>query len=405
MANSSSPAPTRFIGLDIHKEYFVAVGVNADKQIVFGPARASVLEMDEWIEKQLRRSDAVVLEVTVNAWLFHDALQPYVHSVSVVHPPNVKLVTRVKVKTDKKAAQSLAELLAAGMLESVWVPPLEVRYLRAVIAQRAKMVKLVTMAKNRLSAVLHRKHLRYEGEKGKFHPGERGWWQALPLSELERLIIASDLDTLDFAEGQIGKIEEQIQKAAARDERVPLLTQLPGVALLSAITILAAIGTIERFPDAKHLVGYAGLGTSVHDSGLTHHNGRITKTGRKDLRSAMVDAANAAVRHHPFWKREFERLEPRLGRSKAIVAVARRLLVAVWHILRKEEADRHADEQSVAASLFKLAYELRVKNLPDGQSAKQFARSQLDRLGIGQNLKVIPWGSKKVILPPSRLKT
>ena len=405
MANSSSPAPTRFIGLDIHKDYFVAVGVDADKQIVFGPTRASVLEVDEWIEKHLRRSDAVVLEVTVNAWLFHDALQPYVHSVTVVHPPNVKLVTHVKVKTDKKAAQSLAELLAVGMLEGIWVPPLEVRHLRALIAQRAKMVKLVTQAKNRLSAVLHRNHLRYEGEKGKFHPGERGWWQALPLSELERFIIASDLDTLDFAEGQIGKIEEQIQKAAARDERVPLLTQLPGVAMLSAITILAAIGTISRFEDAKHLVGYAGLGTSVHDSGLTHHNGRITKTGRKDLRSAMVDAANAAVRHHPFWKREFERLEPRLGRSKAIVAVARRLLVAVWHILSKEEADRHLDEQSVAASLFKLAYELRVKNLPDGQSAKTFTRNQLDRLGIGQNLKVIPWGSKKVKLPPSGLKT
>ena len=402
MANPAPPA--RFIALDIHKDYFVAVGVNADKQIIFGPTRASVHEVDEWIEKHLTRADAVVLEVTVNAWLFHDALLPYVHSVTVVHPPNVKLVTRVKVKTDKKAAQSLAELLAAGMLHSVWVPPLEVRHLRALIAQRAKMVKLVTQAKNRLSAVLHRNHLVYSGEKGKFHPGERGWWESLPLSGLERFIIASDLDTLAFANGQIEQIEEQIRKEAAKDTRVPLLTQLPGVALLTAITILAAVGTIERFEDAKHLVGYAGLGTSVHDSGLTHHNGRITKAGRKDLRGAMVDAANAAVKHHPFWKKEFERLEPHLGRSKAVVAIARKLLVAVWHILKSEAVDRHADAPSVAASLFRLAYELRVRNLPGQQSALEFTRSQLDRLGIGQNLEGIVWGTKRPKLPPSQQK-
>lgn len=403
MANSSPPAPTRFIGLDIHKEYFVAVGVNAEKQIVLGPQRASVYEVDAWIEKHLRKTDAVVLEVTVNSWLFHDALQPYVHSVTVVHPPNVKLVTHVKVKTDRKAAQSLAELLAAGLLKGIWVPPLEVRHLRAIIAQRAKMVRLVTMAKNRLSAVLHRNHLVYTGEKGKYHPEAREWWEHLPLSELELFIIRSDLDTLDFANQQIAQIEEQIQKAAASDPRVPLLTQLPGVAMLSAITVLAAIGPITRFEKAKYLVGYAGLGAGVHDSGQTHTTGRITKTGRKDLRAAMVDAANAAIQHHPFWKKEFERMERRMGRSKAVVAIARKLLVCVWHILTNEEADLHADARSVAASFFKLAYEIRVKNLPDGQSAKEYTRSQMDRLGIGRDLNTIPWGTKTVKLPESKL--
>jgi hypothetical protein len=151
------------------------------------------------------------------------------------------------------------------------------------------------------------------------------------------------------------------------------------------------------------LVGYAGLGTRVHDSGQVHRNGRITKAGRKDLRGAMVDAANAAVRHHPFWKKEFEKLEPRLGRSKTIVAIARKLLVAVWHILTQEVADRHADQTSIAASFFKLAYEIGVKNLPKGKSAKAFTRQQLDRLGIGAELNIVPWGSKQVVLPPSSL--
>jgi hypothetical protein len=92
------------------------------------------------------------------------------------------------------------------------------------------------------------------------------------------------------------------------------------------------------------------------------------------------------------------------GRSKTIVAIAHKLLVAVWHILSKEVADRHADEKSIAASLFKLAYEIGVKNLPEGKSAKAFTREQMDRLGIGRSLTVIPWGSKRILLPPSSLK-
>ena len=213
------------------------------------------------------------------------------------------------------------------------------------------------------------------------------------------------METLAFAGKQVEAIEEVLRQEAAKDERIPLLIQLPGIAMLTALTILAAVGPIERFEDSRHLVGYAGLGASVHDSGQTHATGHITKAGRRDLRGAIVDAANAAVRHHPYWKKEFERLEYRLGRSKAIVAIARRLLVAVWHILTNGAVDRHADATGVAASLFKLAYDIKVVNLPKGTSAKGFTRQQLDRLGIGQELDNLPWGSKKVKLPPSKLKT
>jgi len=97
------------------------------------------------------------------------------------------------------------------------------------------------------------------------------------------------------------------------------------------------------------------------------------------------------------------RLEPRIGRRKAIVAIARKLLVAVWHVLTEQEADRFANPQQVACSLFAHAYKVGVKNLPDGQSALQFTRQQLDRLKLGRDLTVIPWGSKQYKLPPSTL--
>jgi hypothetical protein len=80
------------------------------------------------------------------------------------------------------------------------------------------------------------------------------------------------------------------------------------------------------------------------------------------------------------------------------------LLVALWHLLTKAEADRFAVPQQVATSLFTLAHRVRVENLPEGQSALEFTRNQLDRLGIGQDVTHIPWGSKRFKLPPSKLK-
>jgi len=393
--------PTRFFGLDIHKEYFVAVGVDAQREVVFGPQRVSNYQLDDWVSRVLTTQDAVVLEMTTNTYLFYDTLVPHVHSVIAVHPPNVSLVTNVRVQTDKKAALALAQLHAAGMLTGVWIPPHEVRDLRALIARREKMVRLSTMAKNRLHSVLHRNHLVLPEKP--FAPEQHTWWESLSLSATEQFLVRSDLDTLEFAQKQIGQAEECLKKASAKDERIPLLVQLPGVAMLTAITILAAIGDVTRFPDAKNLVGYAGLGTRVHDSGMTHNSGRITKAGRRDLRRSMVNAANHAIEHHPHWKKEFERLEPHLGRSKAVVAIARKLLVAVWHVLSEKTADRFADTGGVARSFFAHAYKVGVRNLPKGQSAVAFTREQLDRLGIGRDLQEIPWGSKPHKLPRSKL--
>jgi transposase len=393
--------PIRFFGLDIHKEYFVAVGVNPQREVVFGPQRVSNYQLDEWVPRVLTSQDAVAMEMTTNTYLFYDTLLPYVHSVIAVHPPNVALVTNVRVQTDKKAAQALAQLHAVGMLTGVWIPPQEVRDLRTLIARREKMVRLSTMAKNRLHAILHRNHLTLSEKP--FSSEQRTWWESLPLSATEQYLARSDLDTLAFAQKQVEQAEECLQKESAQDERIPLLVQLPGVAMLTAITILAAIGDISRFPTAKKLVGYAGLGTRVHDSGMTHTSGRITKTGRRDLRRGMVNAANLAIEHHPHWKKEFARLEPHLGRSQAVVAIARKLLVAVWHVLSKKTVDRFADPANVARSFFAHAYRVGVGNLPEGQSALAFTRKQLDRLGIGKDLQEIPWGSKRYKLPLSKL--
>jgi transposase len=394
-------SPSRFIGLDIHKEYFVAAGVTPKQEPVFGPQRVANSQLESWIKKHLTPEDAVVLEMTTNTYLFYDTLKPHVHSIVVVHPPHVALITRAQVKTDRKAALGLAQLLAAGLLTSVWIPPQEVRDLRALLAQRYKMVRMKTTAKNRLHAVLHRHHFEPPEEGTMFSPERRGWWEALPVTRLELTNMQSNLDALAFAEQQVDRLTMCLAEIAGQDERVPLLVQLPGLGLIGAMTILAAIGDITRFESAKQLVGYAGLGARIHDSGKLYQTGRITKAGRRDLRYTMVEAANKASRSHPRWKAELERLEPRLGRSKAIVAIARKLLVVVWHVLAEETADRFADPVQVAKFLYAHIFDVGARNLPNGERPLAYTRRQLDRLGLGREMTHLPWSGKQYTLPPS----
>ena len=397
--------PTRFIGLDIHKEYLVASGVDQNQNQVFGPVKVTWGRFENWIQKNLDQFDAVALEMTTNSWRVYDTLEPHVNSVTIVHPPDVALIVKAQVKTDKRAALTLAKLHAAGLLPAIWVPDQRTRDIRALVSQRQKMVRLSTQAKNRLHAALHRHHFGIPEDGGLFAPENRAWWLELPVSKLEQTRIVADLDTLSFAIRQIAHLETAMEELGAEDESVPLLVQIPGVGLLTAVTILGAIGTIYRFPEPRKLVGYAGLGASVHDSGKFHATGRITKRGRRDLRTAMVGAANRAVQHHPHWKAELERLEPHLGRSKAIVAIARKLLVVVWHVLTKQAVDKHADPQTVARAFFNHAYHhIGAQNMPEGIAVKDYVRQQMDRLGIGKDLTYVKWGSKRLKLPPSHLQ-
>jgi transposase len=396
-------APTRWVGLDLHKEYLLATGVNAEKQQVFGPARVQIGQIEAWAKKYLTKQDAVILEMTTNTWKIYDLLVPLVHSVTVVHPPHVALIVKARVMNDKKAALALAQLHAADLIPGIWVPDQQVRDLRAIVEQRRKHVNLVVTVKNRLHAVLHRHDVQPPEGLDLFAEDVRNWWLLLPVSAAEKIRIQSDLDTLFFAQNQKRLMEAYLAQAAVQDERIPLLIQLPGIALIGAVTILAAVGDISRFPTDRQLVGYAGLGAAVHDSGKTHRTGRITKSGRRDLRYTMTEAAHHAIDKHPHWKAQFERLEPRLGRNKAIVAIARKLLIVVWHVLTEGSADKYADPEKVAYSMFQFAYRVGVDKLPDAISATQYTRDQLDRLGIGQELTEINNGTKRPKLPKSRL--
>ena len=95
----------------------------------------------------------------------------------------------------------------------------------------------------------------------------------------------------------------------------------------------------------KNIVGFSGLGGRIYESGLTSRSGRITKAGRRDLRAALVEAAQTAANTLPHWIAELKRLEPRLGRDKAMVVIARKLLITVWHVLSENTTDLRTEPE------------------------------------------------------------
>lgn len=395
----TSAEPTRFVGLDVHKRYLMVGAVDAHQEVVLPPRRVALEEFPDWAHAHLTPADAVVLEATANAWSLHDLLAPLVATVTVAHAGAIKLIARARVKTDRRDTLHLARLLAARMIPAVWVPPHAVRELRGLGSHRRRLVAQRVQAGNRLQAVLQR-HQIVPPAGALFSQRNRAWWASLPVSGGERLRIQQDLTLMGTLETLTAQVEVEIGRlstTAPWAERVPYLVQISGVGVLAAMTVLAAIGEIARFPTAKDLVGYAGLGSGVHDSGQTHQTGRITKQGRRELRGAMVEAAWVAVERHPHWKGQFARLSARIGAQKAIVAIARKLLVVVWHVLTDGEADRDGDTAAIARKLY--TWVSRCGTTPGRQRPLgALVRRELDRLGIGAELTVTGYG--RCPLPP-----
>lgn len=394
-------SPQRFIGLDIHKDYMVVAAVDKQQPVVLPAQRVHYAQLTTWCPQRLIPSDRLVLETGNDAWTLCDRLQPWVELVTVAHAAEVKLIAHSLIKTDKHDALVLARLLAADLIPAVWVPPLEVREPRVLLHHRRELVAQRSAVQTRLRAILNAHNLESPGDDvtaQRYRP----WWDNWSLNSAERCVIRQDLALVDHLSAAIEAVERELASLSVSPSwcaQVACLLQLPGIGLLNAMTILSAIGEIERFARAKKLVGYAGLGASVHSSGQAHHGGHITKTGRVELRTVMIEAAWRAVRHDGRWRQPFEQLAQRLGRRKAITATARKLLVVVWHVLRHRQADREADPQAVAERFMRWAAAYGLVH-STGLQRTAFVRRELDRLGLGQSLTTLKFGGRLNSLPP-----
>jgi transposase len=401
MKREGKTRAVRYIGLDVHKHYITVGGMNARQEMVLRLRNVEMGRFKRWAEENLCQSDEVVLESSTNTWDIYDTVVSLVKRVVVANPAEVKQIANARVKTDNQDVVRLLRLLIAGMIPEVWVPPVEVRELRALISYRWRLVKMATAIQNRMHSLLHRHNL--QAPEGKVDTGEnREWWEHVQLSSLERLRLNQELKTLRLVREHIVEVEKELGRLSTSErwaKQTVHIMQLPGVGIIVTMTVLSAIGDIRRFPSARKLVGYAGLGAGVHDSGQKHQDQGVTKSGRKELRWALVEAAWQAIRSNTRLREEYDQLCKRKHPNQAIVAIARKLLVILWCLLNRQESYNPATDEDLAYKMLTWAWHM-DKSAKRGLTNQQFAKYGLLQLGRGEHLtRIVKAGQPRRIAP------
>ena len=311
----------RYLGIDLHKEYVMVGGQNKQREWVLRPRKVQMYRFRAWAAKNLRPGDAVVIETTGNVWDIYDIVAPLVTKAVVAHARKVRQIAEARVKTDKEDIKRLITLLIGGIVPEVWVPPMHVRELRSLISFRWRVNKQIVMSKNRLHSVIQRFNL--TPPEGKILADKNmSWWEEQEFTELTAFQVAMDLDIVKELEAKKAAIDQKLAEMSNTEpwaSDMVYLMQIPGFGIIYSMIVLSAIGDITRFPNAKKLAGYSGLGAGVHISGKKYQEKQITKESRKELRWAMVEVAWGAVRSDPYWNAQYKRLKKRMHANQAIV--------------------------------------------------------------------------------------
>jgi transposase len=249
---------------------------------------------------------------------------------------------RVKRKTDRDDALKLARLAAVGEIDRVAVPARTLRQWKSLIGLRKRLVSERVRCQNRVRGLLVGQGLPAPlGAKAWTALGLAGIGQfATPLADcgpddLWRGELHLLIARYRFLETQIRESETKLDALAKSDDRVTLLETIPGVGTRTAEVIAAHLGDAKRFDRADDVSSYAGLVPRQYQSGETDRRGRITRRGPKLLRAALVECAWCSLRYNAWARAVWLRLQTNgLSKKKAIVALARKLLVRCWAILR-----------------------------------------------------------------------
>ena len=248
----------------------------------------------------------------------------------------------VKRKTDRDDARKLARLAAVGEVQAVPVPPRAVRQWKSLIGLRKRLVAERVRGQNRIRGLLVSQGLPAPmGARAWTAVGLAGIGQLdRPLAdcgpdELWRGELRLLLERLGALGEQAAAVEARLDAVAAGDARVALLLTAPGVGVRTAEVIAVYLHDATRFHSADEVSAYAGLVPRQYQSGQTDRRGRITRRGPKLLRAALVECAWCSLRYNAWARDTWLRLQQNgLSKKKAVVALARKILVRCWAILR-----------------------------------------------------------------------
>jgi transposase len=327
----------RVIGLDIHRVFAEAVVLEDGKTRRLGRVGMTRDHLAAFA-RTLTEDDHVVVEATGNASAVAAVIKPHVRRVVIANPRQVRLIAEARIKTDVIDATVLARLYASGFLPEVWIPDERTLGLRRQVTRRTQIVRQRARLKTIAQSILHAHLVPPCPHADLFGPRGRAWLLAQPLPPDESDALARHLREYDRLTEDLRMVERELARDALTNSDVKRLMTIPGIDMVVAVGLVAAIGPVERFAGPDRLVAYLGLNPSVHQSGDGRPRyGRITKQGRCHARTMLVEAAWQAVRGPGPLRAFFQRLSGRRGPHVAAVAVARKLAVIIWHLLTRGE--------------------------------------------------------------------
>ncbi|MEV7783752.1 IS110 family transposase [Kitasatospora sp. NPDC088351] len=326
-----------YVGIDVHRKRSQIAVIDEDGAVRVNRNVPNGVETVLGVIGDLPIGTPVAFEAAYGwGWLV-ELLEDYGYQPHLVHPLRCKAIASARLKNDKVDAAILGRLLRADLLPEAWIAPLEVRQQRALLRHRFQLVRLRTLMRNRVHAVLA--GLGHDRPGSCFTGPGRNWLASLELPDASRRVVDDLLQVMDALQVPIDALDKQLAAHARGDPRVKALMELPGVGTLTALVILAEVGDVTRFPSARKLAAWAGLTPTVRASDLTVHQGHISKQGSAWLRWILCEAAQTAKRS-PVFADTYQAIAARRGKKIATTAIARKLLTRAYHLLRDPRFER-----------------------------------------------------------------
>jgi len=239
-----------------------------------------------------------------------------------------------KQKTDRQDAQLILKLMLKDDFPRIWVPSWENRDLRQLLWHRHRMVQARTRIMNQLQAVALNEGLRCK--KRLWREAGREQLEAFRLAPWASQRRRDLLELLGRLDSTVAKLTQAIEQEVEKCPEARRLQTHPGVGPLTALAFVLIIGRADRFQCGKQIASYLGLGPLEESSGNRRRLGHITKQGNSLLRFLLVEAAQVTARSIPEWRSKYFHLAMRRGRKIAKVAMARKLAVQMYWMMRKE---------------------------------------------------------------------
>jgi transposase len=324
-----------YVGLDVHKKSIaVAIWYNDRIDLTFTmPADYVRLARKlEPLRKALRR---VVYEAGPTGFGLARHLKNAGFSVQVIAPANTPRPSKRQSKTDRLDCSTLAEYAAKGLLHPVALPTEQEEADRQLLRLRDQLVGKRRRVRQQIKSFLLQHSLP--------EPSDASWSDAfvealhnLSLLSALRFTLDQYLEEMHHLTHQIQQTESELRELAQKDrhhQTVQLLRTHPGVGEVTSLAFALELFQPHRFAKPSEIAGFVGLAPTLHQSGQTSREGPITKTGRRQFRSCLIQAAWAWMRCDPWARELFYKLSQQTGHpNKAVVALARRLAIHLWRM-------------------------------------------------------------------------